>query len=292
MNKDIEVISKWIKGLIEQNINYSIIHPSFKQEDGMSLEEYIIYEQKQFDDLSDIYDLTSDFSIKVLNKYIIHQNESMIKYGYFIYLINSLNKIVCKMNITLIKEGELFQLGSNDFYSQLVPKYSVSHLLDLESNSVINTEITHFSLAIHSPLIVKNIISRDAETNFFYKGNNFNRDGFYYAQFPVLDDDREDLFNRFYFFYVTLEDKDGNPFIEKRKIFFDIFDEKLIPFTINKNNNTFNIINEHYPVHISYWKNNKNYNIEYPRNFYYFSNMKYVLDNDWTVNFNKIENPI
>lgn len=297
MDNDIKIISQWIIGLIEQNINYDIIHYTFDQEDGMHLKTYIDYEQKQFNDLSHIYDLNSTFSIKVLNKYIIEENQAWTKYGYFIYLINSLDKIVCKMNITLIKEDGQFYLGSNDFYSQLVPKYSLEYYYNQDREKIEKIDITHFSLAIHSPLTVKNIICKDAVTSFFYKGNNFKNDGFYYAQFPILEvQNPKDFFNRFYFFYVILEDKNGKNFIEKRKIFFDVFDENLIPFQINKKHKQqeLKIIDESYPVHISYWKKNMNYNIEYPRNFSIpvndldYQNYTIItdsLDNDWTLIF-------
>lgn len=287
MNNDISLIQSWIFGLIIQKVNYDIIHPSFLREDGMSLTEYITYEQKQFDDLSDIYDLTTDFTIEVLNKYVIEKNNQYIKYGYFIYLINHLNKIVCKMNLTLIKESDRFFLGSNNFFSQLVPKYSLNCYYNQKSNTH-NTDITHIALAIHSPLVVKSIISQNLPFATFNKGNNYEQDGFYYAQF-LIDKNEEILFNSFYNFYLTIIDENGKEFIEKRKIFFDSFEDNLIPFEVTSSQ--LNILNESYPVHISYWKEHENFNQEYPRNLHItLEGIQEVIitdsiDNDWKIIF-------
>ena len=257
-------IHAWIESLIKNKANFNLINPDFIREDGMSLKEYLQYEQSQFSSLSSIYDLDKNFSIKIL----YHNIDQ-----YFFYIINKLNKIVCKMSITLTNQYNLFYISGNNFNTQLVPKYRFNYNED---------KISHISLAIKSPLKIEKIICPELSVVSLSKGDNFNNDGFYHALFEC----DENKFNRAYSFHLYLTDEQGS-FIEKRQIFFDNFDKNLIPFEIN--DYYIKTKDENYPVHLSYWTGDINTNHEYPRQIQIKKEginkitITDSLDNDWVL---------
>lgn len=263
-----QTIHQWIKGLINNDIQHSLLDTNFLKEDGMNIKVYIEYEKLQFSSLSHIYDLDDNFKIKILDAQQL--NDKILT---TIYIINKLDKIVCKMTLTLIKIEENFYITGNNFDTQLVPKYRI----DEKTNN-----ITNLSIAIKTPLNLKNIISSNFELSSLEKGDNYDSDGFYHATFNVNDIE----FNKSFPFRLALE-KDEKNYIEKRNVFFDIMDINLKPFKVI--NNELIIINEFYPVHLSYEKNSTHYNLEYPRDIKLnLENITKIiitdsLDNDWVV---------
>ena len=268
LDKIKNTIHQWIKGLINNDIQYSLLDKNFFMEDGMTLKEYLDYEQYQFSSLSQIYDLNNNFKIKVLDIQTV-KNKTLST----IYIVNHLNKIVCKMTLTLIKIDDKLLITGNDYYAQIVPKYRIL---------TTNEKITHLSLAIKTPLHLNNIISSNFELISLSKGDNYNNDEFYHAIFNINDI----KFNQSFSFRLVLENK-KDIYIEKRNVFLDTVELNLKPFSIE--NNKLTIINDRYPVHISYEKKNKTYNIEYPRDIQLdledISKMTVTdsLDNDWVV---------
>ena len=260
-------IRQWILYLMGKDTFY-LVDDEFAFEDGMSFSQYKDYEQHQFDTLSIIYDLDKDFHIRILH--ILKQGNKNIV---FFYLINHFDKIVCKMSITLVLKNEQFFLSSNDYFSQFVPKYRINAKTE---------EVTHIGLAIKTPYQALQIISPQLSLDSFKKGDNFEQDGFYHALFEA----HEVEFNTLLDFYLYL-DKNGERIVEKRRIFFDIFDASLKPYKLE--HDTLTVIDERYPVHLSYWKKSINHNIEYPRRLILdLDNIDKIsmtdcLDNDWII---------
>lgn len=257
-------IKKWINSLINQSIDYSIIDNSFNIEDGMILKEYIDYELLQFKNLSYKYDLDNDFKIKI---YHIIQNNNKNKL-YFYYVINKYNKIVCKMHITLNDEN---LITSNNSLLQVVPKFTISK----------NQKIG-IGLAINSKYDLINVINKSLNIEILTKGNNYDNDKFNNVKFTY--DSIEDKEIKFKFILRH----DNRNYIEDKVIFFDNPDLNLKPYKIK--DNKIIILNEMYPVHLTYVENNQIKNIEYPRDIILdFKNKKDLivtdsLDNDWIIN--------
>lgn len=290
------VLKDWIRGLINANIDVSLIASDFIKEDGMLLTEYLNYEQEQFNSLSHLYDLTANFDIKVIAEQVLESpkqsGQTTIKLIYY-YLINHLEKIVCKMTTTLSISEDKIKIIGNNYSCQLVPKYNIHYEISEKKTSIKGLSL---AIKVENGIKIKNIMCPELSLESLGKGANFIQDSFYHARFTLHEE--EDLRpNQYYQFYLTLE-KDDKLIIEKRKIFFDIIEDNLIPFEIT--NNKLSIIDEHYPVHLTYMlktgtqanEHTNNYikqNIEYPRN--QTINLKETeniiitdcLDNDWNL---------
>lgn len=254
-----EIIYQWIDSLLQEGKNYqNLIHPHFFIEDGMNFQEYFQHESYLFQNISKKFDLDKKFSIQIIDVEPITKTKNYI----FMYLLNKFKKIVCKMNITI--EDNL--ISSNNFWSQIVPKYVI------EKN-----QIQEIGLAIKSPFFIQDIVSQKLEKKLFEKGFNFEKDTFYNARFT-----KEAIENQKIPFYLYFD----NHKIEKRKVFFDSFRKEDCPYIIQKN--ILFINNEKYPVNIAiHKKNHEKINVEYPRDFQIeLKEVKQaiitdVLDNDW-----------
>ena len=288
-NKEIKVIKNWILHLMkESTLPDEMLDSSFDMEDGMGLKSYWEYEKENFQSLSKIYDLTTDFSIKILHKFLLKKPKDKESFGfeknensyfYFIYIINSLNKVVCKMNITLKKVETVknidYCISSNNYTSQIVPKFGIYDGI-----------IKEVGLAIKTPYCLKNIISPDLELIHLQPGNNFEEDGFYSARFCA-----KDFFeNRVAIFYLHIE-KDGILIKEKREVFFDKFQIDLKPYKFEDGNLC--VVDHLYPVHLAAMGKQKIFNKAYPRNTkieinqYEQAIVTDCLDNDWHVDLTK-----
>lgn len=283
------VLKKWVKGLINGHIDISLIASGFIKEDGMDLTEYLTYEQDQFNSLSHLYDLTEDFNIQVIAEQVLENpkqsGQATIKLIYY-YLINHLTKIVCKMTTTLSISEDKIKIIGNNYSCQLVPKYNIHYEINQKKTSIKGLSL---AIKVENNVKIKNIMCPELSLESLGQGANFLQDAFYHARFSLHEDEELNA-NQYYQFYLTLE-KDEKLIIEKRKIFFDIIESKLIPFEII--NDKLNIINEHYPVHLTYDQNSYGsslkQNIEYPRNK--TINLKEAeniiitdcLDNDWNL---------
>lgn len=260
-------IKQWILYLMGKQAFFDI-DDNFDREDGMNYSEYQAYEHHQFMNLSAIYDLNEEFHIQILHHFPLGK-----KHIIFFYLLNNLQKIVCKMSLTLIEKEEQYFLSSNNYDTQVVPKYRI----DAKTQRV-----THVALAIKSPLKLINIVSPQLSLINFAQGDNFLQDGFHHALFDV----QEVEFNQTLDFYISML-KNSTQVVEKRRIFFDIFDSNLQPYKLAEEQ-LFSY-DEHYPVHLSYWKQGENYNIEYPRHIRLDIHeidklmMTDCLDNDWII---------
>jgi hypothetical protein len=261
------IIEKWIRSLINQKPDISLFSNSFDLEDGMSLQEYINYESWQFTNLSHIYDLTTDFKIQILFKCRLN-NFAEDKELIFFYIINSLDKIVCKMHLTIQNTF----LISNQYYSQIVPKFHIE-----------NNNITKLGLAIKSKFPLKKIFCEELDWISLSEGDNFQNDKFYSAKFDCDNSSQNKCLN-----FTLILNNNGKNIIEKQKVFIDQFEQTLKPFILNNNN--LQILNDKYPVHLSTWdiyKNNNNW--EYPRNisidtsFIEYFTVTDSIDNDWLI---------
>lgn len=259
-----KTIEKWVFSLIKGQPNRELFSSNFIMEDGMTLDEYIAYEKYQFDSLSKIYDLSDLFSIQILKE--IDLKDKIIM---FFYIINDLQKIVCKMSLTLEKETKL--LTSNNSNVQVVPKFTIE-----------DDNVTQIGIAIKPKYPLKKVFCNQYDLISFSPGDNYDNDFFYTAKFECDNNVQNKLIN----FTFVLEGE--NLLIERKYVFFDVFLKELKPFEIN--DNELIILNDKYPVHLSTWSNlgeNKNY--EYPRDIKLSLNNinKFIvtdsIDNDWIV---------
>jgi hypothetical protein len=259
-----KTIEKWVFSLIKGKPNRELFSSNFIMEDGMTLDEYIAYEKYQFDSLSKIYDLSDLFSIQILKE--IDLKDKIIM---FFYIINDLQKIVCKMSLTLEKETKL--LTSNNSNVQVVPKFTIE-----------DDNVTQIGIAIKPKYPLKKVFCNQYDLISFSPGDNYDNDFFYTAKFECDNDVQNKLIN----FTFVLENE--SLLIERKYVFFDVFLKKLKPFEIKENELT--LLNDKYPVHLSTWSNlgeNKNY--EYPRDIKLSLNNinKFIvtdsIDNDWIV---------
>lgn len=259
-----KTIEKWVLSLVKGKPNRELFSSKFDIEDGMTLDEYIEYEKYQFDNLSHIYDLDDLFSIKVLKEYELEDRVII-----FFYIINKLDKIVCKMSLTLEKETKL--LTSNNSLVQVVPKFTIE-----------DNDITQIGIAIKPKYSLKKVFCNCYDLISFSPGDNYENDFFYTAKFESDNDVQNKIIN----FTFVLEGE--KLIIERKAVFFDVFIEELKPFEIK--DNELYILDDKYPVHLSTWSNlgeNKNY--EYPRklkvsldNIIKF-NVTDSIDNDWII---------
>jgi len=261
-----EVIIKWIKNLIiGGNIPNNLIDEEFLIEDGMNLSEYWIYEQNSFNEFSKIFDLDENFTIEVIHQYKIKE-----KIVCHIYVLNKYKKIAFKMSIT-IKNNKI---SSNNFNSQIVPKYGIR-----------KEKVKYIGMAIKSRFELENIISTDFEKEYFTKGSNFEEDQFYSAKFLINDQNIENKEYTFFLKYKNIQKT------EKRIVFFDQFRINDCPYIIE--DNKLIIVNDKYPVHLTACNRDNEYvNFVYPRNIILpLENKQHVivtdvLDNDWEIFLN------
>lgn len=263
----LNIINEWVLSLIKGEPNKQLFSSKYDMEDGMTLQEYIDYEKYQFDNLSHIYDLDENFSIRQLYKYLSKE----ITIVYF-YIINKFEKIVCKMSLTI--ENETGLLTGNKSLVQAVPKFTIE-----------NNKITQIGIAIKPRHILKKVFCNEYDLISFYPGDNYNNDFFYTAKFEC----DENVQNQLLFFTFVMESEEtGKLLIERKPIYFDMFSQDLKPFEIKENELI--LLDDKYPVHLSTWSflgNNENY--EYPRNLkislkdkLYFT-VTDSIDNDWII---------
>jgi len=264
-----KTIFLWIKNLIEDGkFPTELVDKNFYLEDGMDLQEYWDYEKKSFQKYTKIFDLNSNFSIEIYNREKIEKNKTLC----YVYVINNLGKIAFKMTITINDENKI---SSNNFLSQIVPKYVIE-----------NNEITKIGIAIkpQKNLKLENIISTNLEKISFGISESFYEDYFYNAQFLLEEKVRNKCFV-FYLKYEGIEKK------EKRSVFFDQFKIENCPYILEEK--TISIRDDAYPVNlVVYYKNEKIMNYAYPRGITEsLINVKKVivtdvLDNDWVLSLN------
>lgn len=268
-----KIIHQWIHHLISgDDMPSPLLQLSNFIEDGMNLQQYWDYEYNNFKDLSAIFDLTTDFSVDIIASYHI----SSVKELNFIYILNHLQKIVCKMTITTEYINNQYKISSNGFLAQMVPKFSI-----------VNNHIDTMSIAIKPCVSLIHIVSPNVALQSLSEGANFKEDGFYHAKFDI--ENNQQLENKFYDFHLILQTPKGKV-IEKRKVFFDNFKPELIPYIIENNNLT--LKNDSYPVNIAIFYKNHIENYVYPRDkMVVLDGVKQIivtdsLDNDWTLILN------
>lgn len=276
-----KLIYKWILSLIENHPDLSLISPQFNFDNGLFLEESILYEQKQYLSFSEKYDLDTNFSIAINN--IIIQNN---KYHIYYTVINSKKIPIFKWYVTLENiENSLF-IGSNNYLSQIVHKYNIQ--LD-EKNEPI---ISGFNLAIkvEQNYSLTSIINNHLELKTFTSPSSFTNDGFQFASFFIKDIDSQEnnhaKFNELKFKLLYL--KNGKQIIENRVVPFNL-SLPIPPFHIE--NNVLYIQNNKYPFHLYMEDINHNItNILHPRSLIIPLNKDITslvitdcLDNDWNI---------
>lgn len=257
-----KIIYKWIENLINNGeIPLELIDEGFTVEDGMNLEQYWDYEKSNFNQYAGGCRLKEGFSISIIDIQKLTDNKNIV----VIYVTNILDKVVFKMNLTILDESKI---SSNNYYSHIVPKFVIE-----------NNEITKIGLAIKAPMEVENIASTDLELISFDKSSSFDEDGFYTAQFEADND----VQNKSFTFYLKI-----NGINEKRKVFFDNFDPLNCPYTLG--DWTVATKDDTYPVNIAvYYVNGKVKNIAYPKmeleGLYGVKKIIVTdaLDNDWVI---------
>ena len=264
-----QLIHKWIFSLITNKPDYSLIDKeTFHLEDGMTLDEYISYELSQFKNLSHLFDLTNDFNIKIAHKTFLKDNV----FTYHFLILNSQDKIVCKMHITI--NDSTLKITSNNHWEQIVPKFGI-----------LNDKPTEIGFAIKTPLNLLKAFSPDLEIIDFFPGDNFENDQFYSLKLH-----HQDIYNSEIKLHLVY--KENNKIVTKtRNIFLDVIDYSLKPFKIE--DNILCIIDSMYPVGASFhFKDGGKKAIEYPRNFSInLNNVKFLtitdsIDNDWHLGVN------
>lgn len=263
-----QIIHFWVQNMLTGNISniHDMLMPEFNIEDGMTATEYIEYELDNFSRLSPLFDLDLDFKIKPIHTKQIDNDSSLV----FFYIINKFNKIVCKMH--LVVNHKKNKIGSNNNLSQVVPKYVIK-----------NKEVSAHSLAIQSKSKPKMIYSSQFNDVQIIESASFDDDGFYNITMTPGEDFK---FNSLFFFKIAYES--GK--IEKKPVFFDIFNPDLCPVVIE--GDKISLLNDMYPVGIAvFYKNKQVLSEEYPRNFEISKDgvlsiiVTDVLDNDWHFSF-------
>jgi len=260
-----QTIHNWIRNLILcGDLPINLVDENFLIEDGMTLTEYWEYEKNSFDSYSKIFDLNENFDVKIIKTTRVNNKNSCL-----IYVLNSLNKIAFKMNITLTDDG---LISSNELNAQIVPKYVIE-----------NGAIKNFGMAIKSRFVLENIISPELEKISFQKGSNYEEDSFYNAQFKKNENDE----NRDYLFLLKFKNLNKT---EKRWVHFDQFKAEDCPYTIK--DGLLSTKDSNYPVNLAIYYNNGTIdNFVYPRNIIKKLDciskviITDVLDNDWIVRF-------
>lgn len=256
------IIKQWNLDLfLNNNISLEISN-DFNLEDGMTLTDYLNYEQNNFNSYASIFDINTDFSIDIINEQKI-DNKTI----YYYYLVNHLGKIVFKNSLTINSKQ---QISSNNFKFQIVSKYIIEE-----------STIKGIGLAIKSNIVEPlKIFSHSLELLDFNKGSNFEEDQFYSASFK-LNSDIQNNFISLNIYYLQ------NNILthEKRNVYFDYFDISLLP--IKYDSNFIETIDEFYPVNLSVLYDNHSDNYSYPRNLKISThNVKSIIvtdsiDNDW-----------
>lgn len=260
-----DIIDKWLVNLFgEKNIPLNLVSPDFTIEDGMNFKEYWDYEMYSSESFSDIFDLDSNVSYKIVKSFQIDLDKVL----HHIYVFNHLSRVAFKMNITT--NNDLTLIKSNGFFAQIVPKYEI-----------INGSIGNLKLAIKSPKEITTILSPNLQLINFNKGVAYDHDGFYHAEFDNLLPIGTTI-------SLYLSFSDGT--FEKRRVFVDKPDFNYIPYRID--NQIFYLINESYPVSVAiFHKNGLIESVAYPRDIQLFINdilkiiVTDVLDNDWIIYF-------
>lgn len=258
-----KIIYQWIENLINNgDIPLEIIDENFNVEDGMNLQQYWNYEKSNFSQHISGCRLREGFSISIVNVQKLTEDKNIV----VIYVKNKLDKVVFKMNLTILDDNKI---SSNNYYSHIVPKFVI------EKN-----KIARIGLAIKSSLEIENIISSDLELLSFDKSSSFEEDGFYTAQFEADNNIQNNIFN----FYLKL-----NGIKEKRSVFFDNFDLSNCPYVLGAW--TVTTKDDTYPVNFSvYYLNGDVKNISYPKaeleGLYGVKKIIVTdsLDNDWVLN--------
>lgn len=262
-----QLIESWIKCLLTENkVPSHLVDKSFDVEDGMSLSEYWDYECHNFTSLASIHDLTTDLSVKIIAEYKLQEKDYC-----FIYIYNSKNKIVCKMSITLIDKENNYLITSNNFKSQIVPKFALQY-----------EEIREVGMAIKCEYPIVKIISPQLETRSFGPSPDFLDEKFYSVRFVETN-----IENQLVDFFIYIENE-GKVIKEKRKIFFDTMQKNLKPYVIK--DSILKLVDENYPVNIVAYSKNGEFKKAYPRNIslkltdYDYFIITDCLDNDWEIN--------
>ncbi len=259
-----QIIHSWITAMLNKDIAVirSLVSEDFLIEDGMNLEEYIEYEIDNFSRLSPLFDLGLDFKVQSICECTLTNDRITV----FFYIINSKEKIVCKMHLTLDTAKGL--VCSNNYISQVVPKYFIK-----------NSEVSAYSLAIQSKIEPKYVYSSDFNDVEISKSSSFSDDGFYNVQMKPGDSFE---YNNLFFFKIAY----SSGKIEKKPVFFDVFKPELCPAKFREN--SIELIDELYPVGIAvFYKDGTSFSKEYPRNFKIekekidYIIVTDVLDNDW-----------
>lgn len=261
-----ETVSIWIKSILENNIPLNIIDSNFDIEDGMSLKEYWDYEYSEFSRLSELFNINDKFTVQVTNKIPLTKYKTM----YFLWIINSLNKLAFKFHLTLNNKNEI---SSNGYRSQQVLKCTIE-----------NNKIKNVKMMIRGKVNVTNIITSQLQLEGIYKTETTHIDGFYLSQF--IGENIEGLIGQEIQFYLLYTDGVKT----KIKMILEGVDLNHKPYVID--DNKFIVLGNKYPVNLVMYKNNGSIQvIESPREFSIPIKelksiiMTDVLDNDWVHNF-------
>ena len=262
-----EAVTKWIKSiLINEYIPLDIIDEEFNIEDGMTLQEYWNYETSEFSRLSHLFNIDEKFTVKVTN--IIKLNNE--KNIYFLWIINSLEKLAFKFHLTLNNQHKI---SSNGFRSQQVLKCTIE-----------NEKIKNVKMMIRGKYLVSNIITSQLKLEGIFKTETTHIDGFYLSQF--IGDDIESLIGHELQFHLLYEDGVKT----KVRMILEGIDLNHKPFKIE--NGSFIVEGHRYPVNlVMYNKDNTVTVIESPRRLNVpITQLKSiimtdVLDNDWVKDF-------
>lgn len=271
MDESLFAMRSWIASLISGNPNLSLLDPLFHMEDGMSKDEYVLYELEQFASLSKKYDLDADFSIISMASFPISERKT----SNFIKILNSIGKIVCKMSITVTLTESEALISGNDSFAQIVPKRILSHSSE-------GTSVVALATAIKPKGVLASILSKDMPLSSFGKGSNYENDGFFYASF----DDCETESSVRTISISTLFD--GTTQAESRSILFEACEDLRPPFLIDEG--TLSVVDCEYPVHLSvFHPDGSHEDFEYPRGIsvpFSVGDSAIItdcMDNDWNV---------
>lgn len=287
---EIETLKKWVSCLLnDEKYQLEEVDPEFGIENAMTLEEYWENEKNNFNQLSKLFELDNDFKIEIVHKYPLQYTgiknttiqEQVRHFHYSLHLINSQDKLVCKMGVTLKKVNDKYFVSGNNYKVQIVSK------LVLFSGVV-----KEVGLALKPLYPITHIISPDLDFIEFEKGQNFQEDGFYSARFLTRQSIEEKLIE----FHIYM--KNGKELIkEKRWIYFEKLNPFLKPYELIHDDIV--LQDDKYPVNlvaISKYHPARTFHESYPRkksvNIHEYEEciITDCMDNDWHINLEFIRN--
>lgn len=275
--KEVEaLLTSWfISCLSGSDFPNAMVDQDFSVEDGMSFEEYRNYEVNNFKEVSSKFDLDENLYAKVKSWFSL---DDINKSHVLVYVFNKEGRFTFKVNMTVAYKEHGYVISSNCSSVQIVPKYVLT-----------NDKINGIGLAVlpGDDFVLKSIFCDRVSFDGLTETPSFMDENFYSARFQLPESfevNKDNILD----FKLFLDDiKKNKMVIVNKKVILDSFNPEHKPFIIKED--SLILLDEKYPVSLSYIKDEKMELIEYPRNVsvnlnHYLSlTVTDAQDNDWII---------